>query len=91
MLRLNCFFQAKEGRCPDALAAAIELTEASLKQDGCIAYDVFASATRPGVLLICETWRDEAALAAHSASEPFVKNVAIINGCGEMKIEKFEM
>ena len=53
--------------------------------------DVFASATRPGVLLICETWRDEAALAAHSASEPFVKNVAIINDCGEMKIEKFEM
>lgn len=32
-----------------------------LQQDGCIAYDVFASATRPGVLLICETWRDEAA------------------------------
>ena len=34
---------------------------------------------------------DEAALAAHSASDPFVKNVAIINDCGEMKIEKFEM
>ena len=51
----------------------------------------YASATRPGVLLICETWRDEAALAAHSASEPFVKNVAIINDCGEMKIEKFDM
>jgi hypothetical protein len=32
-----------------------------------------------------------AAFAAHSASEPFVKNVAIINDCGEMKIEKFEM
>ena len=91
MLRLNCFFQAKEGRLDDALAAAKELTAASLKQDGCIAYDVFASATRPGILLICETWRDEAALAAHSASEPFVKNVAIINDCGEMKIEKFEM
>lgn len=33
----------------------------------------------------------ESALAAHSASEPFVKNVAIINDCGEMKIEKFQM
>ena len=91
MLRLNCFFQAKEGRCPDALAAAIELTEASLKQDGSISYDVFASATRPGVLLICETWRDEAAITAHCASEPFVKNAAVINDCGELKIEKFEM
>ena len=91
MLRLNCFFQAKEGRLDSALSAAKELTAASLKQDGCIAYDVFASATRPGVLLICETWRDEAALEAHAASEPFVKNVAIINDSGEMKIEKFDM
>ena len=46
---------------------------------------------RPGILLICETWHDEVAFAAHSASEPFVKSVAIINDCGEMKIEKFEM
>ena len=91
MLRLNCFFQAKEGRCQEALAAAKELTAASLEQDGCVAYDVFQSATRPGVLLICETWRDEAALAAHSASAPFAKNVAVINDCGGMKIEKFEM
>ena len=30
MLRLNCFFQAKEGRLDDALAAAKELTAASL-------------------------------------------------------------
>ena len=89
MIRLNCFFQAKEGRLDEALAAARELTAASLGQDGCIAYDVFSSATRPGVLVICETWRDEAALEAHSASEPFAKNVAVINGCGEMKIEKF--
>ena len=91
MLRLNCFFQAKDGRLDNALSAAKELTAASLKQDGCIAYDVFASATRSGVLLICETWRDEAALEAHAASEPFVKNVAIINDCGEMKIERFDM
>ena len=91
MIRLNCFFQAKEGRFEEALAAAKDLTAASLEQDGCIAYDVFASATRPGILLFCETWRDEAALADHSASEPFVRNVAVINDCGEMKIEKFQM
>lgn len=89
MIRLNCFYHAKDGRLPEALAAAKELTAASLKQDGCVAYDVFESATRPGVLLICETWRDEAALAAHAASEPFVKQVAVLNGAGEMKIEKF--
>ena len=91
MIRLNCFYQAREGRLADALAAAKELTAASLKQDGCIAYDVFESATRPGVLLICETWRDDAALAAHSASAPFVKCVAAPNDAGEIKIEQFAM
>ena len=90
MIRLNCFYQAKEGRFNDALAAAKALTAASLKQDGCIAYDVFESATRPGILLICETWRDEQALAAHSASEPFVKYVGVMNEAGTIKIEQFK-
>lgn len=90
MIRLNCFFQATDGKLAAALAAAKTLTAASLLQDGCVAYDVFQSATRPGVLLICETWRDEAALAAHSASAPFVEQVAVIQASGTMKIEKFE-
>ena len=89
MIRLNCFYQAKDGRYADALAAAKALTAASLKQDGCVAYDVFESATRPNIFMICETWRDEAALNAHAASEPFVKQVAALNAAGEMKIEKF--
>ena len=90
MIRLNCFFQANEGCAAEALEAAKALTKASLEQEGCIAYDVFASATRPGVLLICETWKDEATLAAHSNSAPFAKYVATIDRAGKMKIEKFE-
>ncbi|MCR5379642.1 MAG: antibiotic biosynthesis monooxygenase [Lentisphaeria bacterium] len=90
MIRLNCFYQAKDNRLSDALEAAKALTAASLTQDGCISYDVFESATRPGVLLICETWRDEKALADHSASTPFVKYIAVLNDAGTIKIEKFE-
>ncbi|MBQ6471330.1 MAG: antibiotic biosynthesis monooxygenase [Victivallales bacterium] len=86
---MNCFFQAKEGKLAEALEAAKALTAASLEQDGCIAYDVFESATRKDILLICETWRDDKALADHSASAPFLKYVAIINQAGTMKIEKF--
>jgi len=89
MIRINCFFQAKEGRLPEALAAAEALTAASLQQEGCIAYDVFESATRPGVLLICETWKDEKTLAAHSESEPFVRYVGVLNETCSVKIEKF--
>ena len=86
MIRLNCFYQAKEGR---AAEAAKVLTAASLEQNGCIAYDVFQSATRPGILLICETWQDEKVLADHMASAPFLKQVAVLNDAGTMKIEKF--
>ena len=89
MIRINCFFQAKEGRLPEALAAAKALTAASLRQEGCIAYDVFESATRPGVLLICETWKDEKTLAAHSESKPFVEQIAVLNETCSIKVEKF--
>ena len=89
LIRLNCFYLAKDGRLAEALAAAKALTAASQKQDGCIAYDVFESATRPGVLLICETWRDDRALADHMASAPFVKYAAVLNDAGTLKIERF--
>ena len=73
MLRLNCFFQAKEGRLDAALAAARELTAASLKQDGCIAYDVFASATRP--IRVCEDPAQALRLPARTANN-FVPSLA---------------
>jgi quinol monooxygenase YgiN len=84
MIRLNCFFQAKEGKFAEALEAAKALTAESLKQDGCVAYDVFESATRKDVFIICETWRDDKALADHSASAPFVKFF-----CGLFSSKKF--
>ncbi len=91
MLRLNCFIKVEAANRDEVLAAARRLTEASLAQDGCVAYDIFESATRPDVLMICETWRDEAALDAHSASDVFVREVAIMHSLAEMKLESFEM
>lgn len=89
MLRLNCFIRVSADHKAEALAAARRLTEASLKQDGCVAYDVFESATRPDVLMICETWRDQAALDAHSASAVFADEVGKLNALGELKLETF--
>lgn len=89
MLRLNCFIKVSAEHRSEVLAAARRLTEASLKQEGCVAYDVFESATRPEVLMICETWRDQRALDAHSASEVFVAEVGIMRSLAEMKLETF--
>jgi len=40
--------------------------------------------------MICETWRDQAALDAHSASEEFARYVGVIRENAEMKLETFE-
>ena len=90
MLRLNCFIRVEDDKYEIVLDAARKLTEASLLQDGCVAYDVFKSGTRPDVLLICETWRDQTALDAHSASPEFVEYVGIMRANAEMKLETFQ-
>ena len=90
-LRINCFFKVAPENRDSVLAAAKRLTEASLKQDGCIAYDIFESATDPGSLMICETWRDQTALDAHSASEVFKTEVGIITPLTEKQTDIFKM
>lgn len=91
MIRLNVFFQAKGAdEYKDALRAAVALTEKSRKHEGCISYDTFHSATRSDVFMICETWRDQVALDAHSSTPEFSKYVAEIQACGQMKLEQFE-
>lgn len=89
MLRLNCFITVSQENREEVLYAAKRLTEASLKQDGCVAYDIFESATRPEVLMICETWSDQTALDAHSASDVFVTEVGKMRTLAEMKLEIF--
>lgn len=90
MIRVNVFIKVEERNYPSVLEAAKELTAKSLKDEGCIAYDVFASATRKDVLMICETWSDEKALDAHTKTKHFVELVAKIELHAAMKIEKFE-
>ena len=91
MIRINCFIKVNEENKKKVLEAAKRLTEASLKQDGCIAYDIYESATRPSVLMICETWRDKEALDAHSNSQVFQDEVTIMSNNAELSLETFEM
>lgn len=90
MYRLNCFVKVTAENKQAVLDAAKRLTAASLKQQGCVAYDIFESATRPDVLMFCETWKDQAALDLHAESKEFKEEVAIIGKHAEMSIEKFD-
>ena len=52
MIRLNVFVRVDETRRAEFLEVAKKLTECSLKEAGCVAYDIFESATRGDVLMI---------------------------------------
>ena len=90
MIRLNVFIQVEEKNHEAVVAAAKELVAASLKDNGCVAYDLFQSATRSDVLMICETWASAEALAAHEAASHFTTLVPKIQELAAMKLEKFE-
>lgn len=90
MIRLNVFIQVNESNRSVALETAKELVAQSLKDNGCIAYDAFESATRRDVLMICETWKDAESLAAHEQAAHFVTLVPKLQELGDMKLEKFE-
>ena len=90
MIRLNVFISVEDVNRANVLNAAKALTASSVKEDGCIAYDVFESATRPNVLMICETWKDAETLSSHEKGASFIKNIAILQESSAIKLEKFE-
>ena len=90
MIRLNVFISVEDVNRANVLAAAKELTAASVKEEGCIAYDIYESATRADVLLICETWKDNEALSNHEKEASFIKNIAILKEFTAIKVEKFD-
>ncbi|HBK29600.1 MAG TPA: antibiotic biosynthesis monooxygenase [Parabacteroides sp.] len=90
MIRLNVFIQVSEANRAEAIEVSKTLVKHSLNDAGCVAYDIFESATRKDVLMICETWKDAASLDAHMKSPHFVKLVPQIESLGSMKLEQFE-
>lgn len=90
MIRLNVFIQVTEANRASLLELTKELVASSLKDKGCIAYDIFESSTRKDVLMICETWLNEELLSAHEQTSHFITLVPQIQKLGSMKIEKFE-
>lgn len=90
MIRLNVFMRVSADNRSALIATARHLTEMSLKEDGCVAYDIFESATRPDVLMICETWKDREALDAHCRTAHFKELSPRLHSLAEMKKERFD-
>ena len=90
MIRLNVFIQVSAENRAAVLESAKELVAYSLKDNGCIAYDVFESATRSDVLMICETWKDAESLSTQEKADHYLILVPKIQGLAHKKLQKFE-
>ena len=93
MIRLNGFFEVKEGVTETQVKAlADELVEKSLKDEGNHGYDLFHSATRPDVYMFCETWESDELLTKHSNAEHFTRLVPQIEALTKygLHLERFE-
>lgn len=90
MIRLNVFLllQEEKNRKP-LIEACTELVELSLRDKGCVAYDIFTSLTVDNHLMFCETWRTREDLDAHMKSEHFQRLVPRIQQLAEMTLEEF--
>ena len=69
---------------------ATELVEFSLRDKGCIDYDLYKSTTNDDRYLIMETWASEEDLKAHMASDHFKRLVTEIEKYSTMTLEKFD-
>ncbi len=91
MIRLNCNLIAEtEENRRKAIELAKELVELSLRDPGCIDYDIYASQTNSDRLLIFETWKDQASLEAHMTSPHFRRLVPAIEQVATLSLERFD-
>lgn len=90
MIRLNVFLLLEEekNRKP-LLEVCTELVELSLRDKGCVAYDIFQSATVDNHLMFCETWKTREDLENHMKSDHFKRLVPRIQELSEMTLEEF--
>lgn len=89
-IRLNCIYNVDDEHSVEAIELARQLIASSLNDAGVIDYDMYQSATRPGRFIIYETWKDQASLDDHSASEHFTKLVPQIQAIAPLDVQRFE-
>jgi quinol monooxygenase YgiN len=93
MIRLNAFFELKDGVSVEQLTAITnKLVEKSLQDEGCKGYGLFQSTTSPQVFMFCESWENDECLQKHSNTPHFTAAVPQIGPLTKdgLKLERFE-
>lgn len=68
---------AKPGSEPIVEAALKELAAGSKHDQGCLTYDVFASASAPGTFITVERWQSQEDIDAHMAGPHIAKVITV--------------
>lgn len=91
MIRLNVSLIVETEEDRKALRdAATELVAFSLRDKGCIGYDLYESTTNNDRYLIVETWESEEDLKTHSETEHFKRLVPEMQAHSKMIMERFD-
>ena len=78
---------AKPDKLNKILELSAEMVEKTVKEEGCIKYELFQDIKAPEVLVIVEEWESEEALSRHMASEHFRRIVPQLNELREKASE----
>lgn len=91
MIRLNCSFIIEKAEDVKLfIEKATELVAFSLRDKGCIQYDLYRSLTNDDRFMIIETWESKEDLKAHSEAEHFKRIVPELHKLSNPTFEQFE-
>lgn len=79
-LQVVATIPAKPEAADQLRAALTTLVEKTREEDGCISYDLFESASAPGVFVTVERWSGQDALDAHMKSAHIAEAFAAADG-----------
>lgn len=83
MLKVVSKHYVKEDKVEAFIELAKKMVEATVKEEGCIKYELFQDSEDPKVLTFIEEWEDRAALEKHKAAEHFVTIVPVLRSFDE--------
>ena len=79
------FFKFPPEKMPELRPHLKSLVEATLKNDGCLAYDVGEDPFDPGLIRFSELWPDRESLARHLGAPHIDPWRAAVRNCGMLE------
>lgn len=79
MIKVVAKSYVKNEKLSKALELTKEMVEKTVKEEGCIRYELFQDVKDPNVMIFIEEWENEEALNKHMVSEHFKRIIPQLN------------